>query len=50
MAPELAIQSGLTGGVRAMVLKERAKATGSQPTDPGEAAGGVAHGDAERNP
>jgi hypothetical protein len=35
VAPESAIQSGLV-----VVLKEQAKAAGSQPTSPGEAPGG----------
>jgi len=46
VAPESAIQVGPTGGVGAMVLKELAKAAGSQPIGPGETAGGEAHGDA----
>ena len=44
MAPESAIQS--VPGVRAMVLKELAKAAGFQPTGPGEVSGGVTHEDA----
>ena len=49
MAPELAIHSTLTGGVRVAVLK-LAKAVGSQPAGLGEAPGGAAHGVAEGNP
>jgi hypothetical protein len=36
VAPESAIQSELTGGVLAVVLKEEAKVGGTQPTSPGE--------------
>jgi hypothetical protein len=38
------------GGVRAMVLKELAKAAVSQPAGPGEAPEGVAHVDTEYTP
>lgn len=46
MAPESAIQSVPAGGVRAMVLKDLAKAAGFQPTGPGKVSGGGTHEDA----
>jgi hypothetical protein len=44
VAPESAIHSGLTGGVRPMVLNERARAAWSQPATPGGVPEGGTHG------
>jgi hypothetical protein len=44
VAPESAIHSGPTGGVKPKVEKERARASLLQPAGPGEAPEGVPHG------
>ena len=50
VAPESATHLELTGGVSPMVLKERARTVGSQPTSPGEASEGGVHGDGNGGP
>lgn len=50
MAPESAIHSGPTGGVRPMVLNERARAAWSQPVTPGGVPEGGTHGVGGKTP
>jgi hypothetical protein len=50
VAPESVIHSGPTGGVRLMMLNDRAKATWSQPASPVRVPEGVAHGGVVETP